>query len=172
MGQFIRETYLEEALKKILHPKGADMIFQASPTCAFVVWAAEFLHHRHISYVFHSKCLIGWTHIQMSSEISKHCYPSQTHDTTLISTVLQPSRPDWSHTFTNFSDSAWQSCGFHCQSQDARWRESNRVCKRENVCDSDCGIYWVIALSFESLHISGWVNLALMSSAIREDDRK
>lgn len=70
-------------IKKILLPKGADMIFQASPTCAFVVWAAEYLHHRHISYVFHSKCLaqcknrIGWSHIQASSEISNTVIPAK-----------------------------------------------------------------------------------------------
>lgn len=43
---------------------------------------------------------------------------------------------------------------------------------KENVCDSDWSIYWVIALGFVSLHISGWVYLALISSAITEDGNK
>ncbi len=57
-------------------------------------------------------------------------YPSQIYDTTLIPTVLLPSgdRPEpHAHTLTQFFDSAGQSCGFHCQSHNTRWRESNRV---------------------------------------------
>lgn len=114
------------------------------------------------------------SHIQTSFEIYERYYPSQMHDTTLISTVLLPSGADRSHTQTDLHSSLILLDSHVVSTANLTTPDGERVIEyvKENVCDSDWSIYWVIALGFVSLHISGWVYLALKSSTITEDDWK
>jgi len=159
--------------KNVLHPKEIDLILRILPNeCAFVV-ETHFLHHTTFLMFFSQDF---WHHFWSYSGIhwdsrALISQPNAWHTSDFNSSAAQQDRPNQhAHTLTQFRDATGQSCGFHCQFHNARWRESNRGCKRERVCDSDWSIYWVIALGFVSFHISGWVYLALISSTITEDD--
>lgn len=138
------------------------------------------MYHRHISHVFQSGFLAP-SKIRLHEVIFRHplrfpnvIIPAKTHDTTLISTVLLPSRSDWSHTHKHLHSSLIPLDSHAVSTANFTTPDGERVIEyvKENVCDSDWSIYWVIALGFVPLRISGWVYLALISSAITEDGNK
>lgn len=122
--------------KNIPFPKGVDLFLEH---CQSRLCFCSLDRRISASKTFLMFCSLAPSKIKSYSDILWDfrmllSQPNAWHSYDFNSSAAQRGRlKPHAHTLTQFFDSAGQSCGFHCQSHNTRWRESNRVCKRERV---------------------------------------